>query len=128
MLMEMRTTSGCVLVTIPVSQAQQSTSNTPLRQVTVSTLPAGVQVTQCIYNHRWKTKPLFCIQGYTYHVKIINSSRKQDSSVRDLQRFHGKFTSLLDMRVKIMGGVLVPSNITFSIGYFSHHNKRQQCG
>ena len=66
------------------------------------------------------------MQGCTYHVKIINSYRKQDSPVRDLQHFHGKFTSVLDMRVKIMEefGVLVPSNITFSIGYFSHHNKK----
>ena len=53
---------------------------------------------------------------YVYRVKIINPSRKQESPIRDLHNFSGRFTSVLDMKVKIMEefGELVPPNITFS--------------
>ena len=57
-------------------------------------------------------------------MKIIRS-RKQES-VKELKRFHGKFTSIFDLRVKLIEefGEKVPSNISFSVGYFGQHNKR----
>ena len=63
----------------------------------------------------------FCFQEYTYHVKIIRSRKQQ--LVREVQRFHGKFTSVVNLRVKPIEE-FVPSNISFSVGYFGQHNKK----
>lgn len=37
-----------------------------------------------------------------YSVKIINPVKKKDSIVRDMRRFGGKFTSIVDLKVKLM--------------------------
>ena len=46
--------------------------------------------------------------------------------MREVQRFHGKFTSVIDLRVKLIEefGDLMPSNISFLVGYFGQHNKK----
>ena len=61
------------------------------------------------------------LQGYSYHLKIINSKKKSDFIIRDIHHFHGVFTSILDLKEKIMDefGNDVPATTNFNVGYFS---------
>ena len=61
------------------------------------------------------------LQGYSYRLKIINSKKKSDFIIRDIHRFHGVFTSILDLKEKIMDefGNDVPATTNFNVGYFS---------
>ena len=42
------------------------------------------------------------IQRYCYRVKIINPSRKKDCVVRDMRKFRGRFSSLTELRVRLI--------------------------
>ena len=46
--------------------------------------------------------------------------------MRELKLFHEKFTSIFDLRVKLIEefGEKVPSNISFPVGYYGQHNKK----
>jgi hypothetical protein len=39
---------------------------------------------------------------FNYRVKIINPLKKKDSAIRDIRRFNGKFTSVTDVKVRLM--------------------------
>ena len=60
-------------------------------------------------------------QMFSYRVKIVNPIRKRDSIVRDIRKFHGKFTSVVDLKVKLMEEFeeQVPPTTRFSVGYFA---------
>ena len=60
------------------------------------------------------------LQMFSYRVKIIDQSRRKDSIVRDLWKFRGKFSSIVDMKVKLMEEFedQVPPTTHFSVGYF----------
>ena len=64
---------------------------------------------------------LDCFDDYSYRVKILTQGRKNDSMVREMRRFHGRFTSVMDVKVKILEEFedMVPPNISFAIGYFN---------
>ena len=51
----------------------------------------------------------------------MNPIRKRDSIVRDIRKFHGKFTSVVDLKVKLMEEFeeQVPPTTRFSVGYFA---------
>ena len=57
---------------------------------------------------------------YSYRIKIINPSKKTTFVIRDLHRFHGKFDSIISMKVKIIEEFkeLVPQTLEFHVGYF----------
>ena len=57
---------------------------------------------------------------YSYRVKILNPQYRKDSVVREMRRYHGKFSSVVELKVKILEEFeeLVPTNITFAVGYF----------
>ena len=51
----------------------------------------------------------------------MNPTRKRDCVVRDIRKFRGKFTSVVDMKVKLMEefDTQVPPTTRFSVGYFA---------
>lgn len=55
-----------------------------------------------------------------YRVKIINPNKKSEAVVRDMRSFRGRFSSVTDMKVRIMDEFKeqVPQSTSFSIGYF----------
>lgn len=57
---------------------------------------------------------------YDYRVKIINPVKKSDFIIRDIHSFHGKFQSIIEVKVKLMDelGILLPETIDFKVGYF----------
>ena len=62
-------------------------------------------------------------------MKIINNVKKKDSIVRDMRSFSGKFSSITDLKVKIMEEFesQVPRTTHFSVGYFEggrHSSKK----
>ena len=59
-------------------------------------------------------------QVFSYQVKIINPAKKKDSAVRDLRSFTGKFSSIVELKAKLIDEFQkeVPQNLDFSVGYF----------
>ena len=57
---------------------------------------------------------------YNYRLKIINPNKRSDYIVRDVHRFHGKFDTIVEMKVKLMGEFesLLPPTTEFQLGYF----------
>ena len=57
-------------------------------------------------------------------MKFIRSRNQE--SVKELKSFNGKFTSVFGLRVKLIEefGEKVPSNISFTVGYYGQHNKK----
>lgn len=51
----------------------------------------------------------------------MNPTRKKDTIIRDMRHFHGRFSSIVDMRVRLMEEFQeqLPSTTTFGIGYFA---------
>ena len=47
------------------------------------------------------------------HIKTINPLDKGDSVVRDMRNFHGKFASVIELKVKLLQEFenLIPSNL-----------------
>lgn len=62
---------------------------------------------------------------YSYRVKIINPIRKKDVVVRELRHFHGQFSSIIDLKVRLMEELeeSVPQTTKFAIGYFVQSTK-----
>ena len=56
----------------------------------------------------------------TYRLKIINPNKKSDFVVRDVHHFGGKFTTILDVKEKIMEEFKdkLPETTDFKVGYF----------
>ena len=57
----------------------------------------------------------------SYRVKIINPAKKTDIVVRDMRKFNGRFSSVTEMKVKLMEefGDQIPPTTSFSLGYFA---------
>ena len=57
---------------------------------------------------------------YLYKVKIINTNKKSDVIMRQLNRFSSKFESVTDIRRKFVDefGEHVPNTRDFAVGYF----------
>ena len=53
-------------------------------------------------------------------MKILNPTKKKDSIVRDIRQFSGKFTSIVDLKVKLMEEFedQIPPTTQFAVGYF----------
>jgi hypothetical protein len=53
-------------------------------------------------------------------VKIINQEKKKDSIIRDMRQFSSKFTSIIDLKVKLMEEFedQLPPTTQFAVGYF----------
>ena len=53
-------------------------------------------------------------------MKIISPANKKDSITRDLRKLNGKFSSVIDMKVKLLEEFqeLLPCTTEFSVGYF----------
>lgn len=68
---------------------------------------------------------------YSYQVKIINPQHRKDSVVGEMRQYHGKLSSIVELKVKIFEEFveLVPANTTFAVGYFDgrQSNKRWIC-
>lgn len=66
---------------------------------------------------------------YSYRVKIINPLRKSDAIIRELRKFTGRFSSITEVKVRIMEefGDYVPESTRFSIGYYEGQTKRWIC-
>lgn len=62
---------------------------------------------------------------FSYKVKIINPNKKSDVIVRQLNRFKSKFSSPLDIRLKIIEECSqhVPSTTDYNVGYFDQQAK-----
>ena len=56
---------------------------------------------------------------YSYCVKLINPARKKDSITRELRKFHGRFRSVMELKVRLMEEFedQVPDTTKFSLGY-----------
>lgn len=50
----------------------------------------------------FKAHTVCVFDQFVYCVKIVNPAKKKDSIVRDMRRFSGKFTSIVDLEVKLM--------------------------
>ena len=59
-------------------------------------------------------------ERFTYKVKIINSVKKSEVIVRHLHNFSTKFTSVTELRVKLIDEFKeqVPDSIEFNVGYY----------
>ena len=57
--------------------------------------------------------------SYSYRVKLINPARKKDSIIRELRKFHGRFKSVMEMRIRLMEELEehMPDTTKFSLGY-----------
>ena len=53
-------------------------------------------------------------------MRIINPAKKKENVVRDLRNFSGKFSSIVELKAKLIEGLQkqVPSTLNFSVGYF----------
>ena len=66
---------------------------------------------------------------YSYRVKIINPIRKKDVIVREMRHFHGRFNSIIDLKVRLMEELeeSVPQTTKFTVGYFRGSTKYWIC-
>ena len=57
----------------------------------------------------------------TYRVKIINPHKKRDPIIRDVRQFHGHFSSIIDVKVRLIDefGDQLPPTTTFNVGYYA---------
>ena len=58
----------------------------------------------------------------------MNATRKRDPIIRDVKHFHGRFSSIVDMRVRLMEEFQeqLPATTTFGIGYFACRQSDKQ--
>ena len=59
------------------------------------------------------------VPSYSYRVKLINPTRKKDSIIRELRKFHGRFKSVMEMKIRLMDELEehMPETTKFSLGY-----------
>ena len=57
--------------------------------------------------------------SYSYRVKLINPARKKDSIIRELRKFHGRFKSVMELKIRLMEELEehMPETTKFSLGY-----------
>ena len=66
---------------------------------------------------------------YSHWVQIINPIRKKDVIIRKMRRFHGHFSSITDLKVRLMEEFQdsVPQTTKFAVGYFQQSIKHWIC-
>lgn len=60
------------------------------------------------------------MQVYNYRLKVINPKKKNSFVVRDVHQFHVQFSSVIDLKAKLMEEFQdqVPETVFFNVGYF----------
>ena len=60
------------------------------------------------------------MQVYNYRLKVIGPKKKTNFIVREVHQFHGRFSSVIDLKAKLMEEFQeqVPETVSFNVGYF----------
>ena len=60
------------------------------------------------------------MQAYNYRLKVIDPKKKTNLIVHEVHQFHGQFSSVIDLKAKLMEEFQeqVPETVFFNVGYF----------
>ena len=68
------------------------------------------------------------MQVYNYWLKVIDPKKKNSFVVHDVHQFHGRFSSVIDLKAKQMEEFQeqVPETVSFNVGYFEGHQSAKK--